>query len=568
MKILGIFGFSLLVNTVASVSYTQDWLRGDADAQGGHVHEGIQLAARDGFLGVGETLEGNPKKVLVKRADNNGNTVWATKVGQSSSSGTAYSAGYSIIQDDIDSSKVYVGAGLWNANGNKMEPAVMAMDATSGNVLWTWTASAYPGHGGVRSVIMDNGRVICTGYISNSQAGFVFVADEAQAVVWELDASGTLVKENILGSQIPQGAKIRKVPSGGFVVASTAWGVIGGQDVEVAGLVKLSNSLDLEWEETYGMQGGMTQVFDVLVDNNGDYLMGGHTTVGNGVVNWDYVALKVNGQTRSLEWRKTWGQPRGFNPQWIHDEMYGVDLDLAGNYLLLGGSGDEYAYSATNADGWSSDIWVSYLVVVDPQGNTLFQGVFGDKGGNSAGEYLSVDQQTGEVMIYVDADTIGGGYGFMKLSPDASNPSTPTTTSVPTPGPTTTTAAPTPGPTTTTAAPTPGPTTTTSAPTPGPTTTTTAPPTTTTDGGDSEECEDIWPTKRCQRRKDQGKCNKNFVAERCQLTCGLCGEGSEEEQCVDNWSQAKCQKKMEQDKCERDWVATNCLFTCGYCDDK
>merc|ERR1711884_922819 len=385
MKIVGIFGFSLVVNTVASVSYTQDWFRGDADAQGGHVHEGIQLAARDGFLGVGETLEGNPKKVLVKRADNNGNTVWATKVGQSSSSGTAYSAGYSIIQDDIDSSKVYVGAGLWNANGNKMEPAVM-----------------------------DNGRIICTGYISNSEPGFVFVADEAQAVVWELDASGTLVKENILGSQIPQGAKIRKVPSGGFVVASTAWGVIGGQDVEVAGLVKLSNSLDLEWEETYGMQGGMTQVFDVLVDNNGDYLMGGHTTVGNGVVNWDYVALKVNGQTRGLEWRKTWGQPRGFDPQWIHDEMYGVDLDLAGNYLLLGGSGDEYAYSATNADGWSSDIWVSYLVVVDPQGNTLFQGVFGDKGGNSAGEYLSVDQQTGEVMIYVDADTIGG-YGFMKL---------------------------------------------------------------------------------------------------------------------------------------------------------
>ena len=105
-----------------------------------------------------------------------------------------------------------------------------------------------------------------------------------------------------------------------------------------------------------------------------------------------------------------------FLSRWIHDEMYGVDLDLAGNYLLLGGSGDEYDYSATNADGWQSDIWVSYLVVVAPQGNTLFQGVFGDKGGNSAGEYLSVDQQTGEVMIYVDADTIGGGYGFMKVS--------------------------------------------------------------------------------------------------------------------------------------------------------
>ena len=56
-----------------------------------------------------------------------------------------------------------------------------------------------------------------------------------------------------------------------------------------------------------------------------------------------------------------------FIKRYIHDEMYGVQLDPSGNYLLLGGSGDEYAYSETNADGWSSDIWVSYLVVVDTE---------------------------------------------------------------------------------------------------------------------------------------------------------------------------------------------------------
>ena len=46
--------------------------------------------------------------------------------------------------------------------------------------------------------------------------------------------------------------------------------------------------------------------------------------------------------------------------------MYGVALNPVGNYLLLGGSGDEYSYSATDyARGWQSDVWVSYLVVVD-----------------------------------------------------------------------------------------------------------------------------------------------------------------------------------------------------------
>ena len=51
----------------------------------------------------------------------------------------------------------------------------------------------------------------------------------------------------------------------------------------------------------------------MLVDNDGNYLVVGHTTVGAGVVNWDYLALKVNSQTRQEVWRKTYGQPRGFD---------------------------------------------------------------------------------------------------------------------------------------------------------------------------------------------------------------------------------------------------------------
>ena len=54
--------------------------------------------------------------------------------------------------------------------------------------------------------------------------------------------------------------------------------------------------------------------------------------------------------------------------------MYGVALDPAGNYLLLGGSGDEYTYSATNSSSTipSSDTWVSYLVAVDTQVHSNF----------------------------------------------------------------------------------------------------------------------------------------------------------------------------------------------------
>ena len=52
--------------------------------------------------------------------------------------------------------------------------------------------------------------------------------------------------------------------------------------MNVVAVVKLSDNLDVEWSEMYGMAGGHSQMFDLLVDNEGNYLMGGHTTVGEG----------------------------------------------------------------------------------------------------------------------------------------------------------------------------------------------------------------------------------------------------------------------------------------------
>ena len=53
----------------------------------------------------------------------------------------------------------------------------------------------------------------------------------------------------------------------------------------------------------------------MLVDLDGNYLMGGHTTVGTNVVNWDYLALKVDRTSKQVMWRKTFGQPRNFDPR-------------------------------------------------------------------------------------------------------------------------------------------------------------------------------------------------------------------------------------------------------------
>ena len=166
-----------------------------------------------------------------------------------------------------------------------MKPAVLALDSTTGDVIWTKVIDSHPKHGGVRGVIVDGERIICTGYVNSPEPGFLFVADDSTPAVWELDLGGNLVKENILDIEgLGQGAKIRKDVSSGYVLASTAWGEFDEEELNVVAVVKLSDSLDVEWSEMYGMAGGHSQMFDMLVDNEGNYLMGGHTTVGQGIL--------------------------------------------------------------------------------------------------------------------------------------------------------------------------------------------------------------------------------------------------------------------------------------------
>ena len=50
----------------------------------------------------------------------------------------------------------------------------------------------------------------------------------------------------------------------------------------------------------------------VILDfSSGNYYLGGHTTAG--VTNWDFLGLKIDGNTKEQLWRKTYGQPRGFD---------------------------------------------------------------------------------------------------------------------------------------------------------------------------------------------------------------------------------------------------------------
>ena len=50
------------------------------------------------------------------------------------------------------------------------------------------------------------------------------------------------------------------------------------------------------------------------------------------------------------------------------------------------------------------------------QGNKLYEGIYGEKDANQAGEWMSMDPKTEDIMVFVDSDSIEGAMGFMKLS--------------------------------------------------------------------------------------------------------------------------------------------------------
>ena len=136
-----------------------------------------------------------------------------------------------------------------------------SLDVATGNVIWTKVLDSQPKHGGVRGLIIDGEKIICTGYVNSPSPGYQFVADGGKAAVWELTKTGNLVKEKILNiGGLGQGAKIRKDLSSGYIMTSTAWSTLGGAEVNAVALVKLSNDLSVEWSEMYGIAGGNSQV--------------------------------------------------------------------------------------------------------------------------------------------------------------------------------------------------------------------------------------------------------------------------------------------------------------------
>ena len=376
-----------------------------------HVHEGIQT--RDGgYLAIGQTDEAGGRAgtdLLVIKVDASGALEWRTVLGSADS----YEVGIAVLEVDD---------GYWAAGGLEegglQQSAIVKLDR-EGDVVWTRRYHA-DGSSALRGLDhAEDGHVVATGYRAGTEDGFVFVSEESVGTLLLLDAAGDALWDVDL--PVPQGTKVRTLGDGGFAVLSTAWTFADGEDVQNAALVRTDGDGAVVWSQTYGGADN-NQAFDFDLDPAGGFVLAGHTT-GFGAANWDCLMLRVDAEGELL-WHRRFGQPRGYDARYIHDECYGVRVDDRGGYVMVGGTGDEYDHSEDGHPAGRSDEWKSYALRVEPNGDLDWAQVYGDGAGegHNAAEFLSLTDDGG-YLLFNDTDSAGeaepNNFGFMKLAPPA-----------------------------------------------------------------------------------------------------------------------------------------------------
>ena len=401
----------------ASALYAVDppamqWHKGYGTSYGNHVHEGMQTSD-GGYIGIGQTWDSydDYPEMLVIKTYANGNKEWQKVIG------TTNQPDIGICIAEVSDGFI-CGGGLYDSTN--MKRALVKLNKTTGNIVSGWP-KYYSGSQGcaVRGIdILDDGSIVATGYKNSTEGagGFVFICDDGDGFIMKTDADGNVVWDK--GLSVPQGTKVRQI-STGFAICSTDWYFDGG-DHQDAVLIKTNSSGNETNKYHFGGTGG-EHCYDFDLTSDGGYILGGHTT-SYGSVNWDYYLVKVNSNGVE-QWHQTFGQPRGYNANYIHDEAYGVRQTPDGGYIIAGGSGDEYSYSACGHPAGCSDEWKAYLVKTDSSGNLLWQDVYPPTSvGNTAGEYLGLTSDGGYI-VFTDTDAFWGtvgaeAFGFMKIAPD------------------------------------------------------------------------------------------------------------------------------------------------------
>ncbi len=382
----------LLLANFAYCQPNQEWYtsyNGSEAESHGHF---IMNCSDGGFLQIGETgfLSNSSAKILVVKTDNTGALVWQKEF---------FTGGHNLGNSAYELNDGYLICGALN-----QDSALIKVEKNTGNTIFSKTYNN-GGNDAIEHIAETSNGFVAVGYVNAIDINNTFYT-EGEGYLTFIDTSGNKTNGININSYTSHAYRI-KAYNNELLVSGIS---LDSQDYN---LIKFDFSGTVIWNKVLG---GTNQdhCFGMDINDSGEIFLTGHTL--SGTQNWDTYTFKLDNNGNTI-WEKKTGNPRGFDPLYIHDEAWGVKATEDGGCILVAGSGDEYdSYTDCNSNG-CSDVWRVYLVKYDTNGNVEWQNTyFTDNSIDWAGEDIDLTNDGGAIVSVDD-----GTFGFLKIAPFSSS---------------------------------------------------------------------------------------------------------------------------------------------------
>ena len=249
-------------------------------------------------------------------------------------------------------------------------------------------------------LLLVNNQIFAVGY-TNSEDKYNNFYSEGESSLHILDLDGTIIKNIDIKSYMSHAYRIKSINNDIYIS-----GLPNG--AEDYALIKMNLSGDVIWSNVYGGSDS-DHCFAMDVNDKNEIFLSGHTT--SQTANWDTYTMKIDNNGNKL-WEVKKGNPRGFDENFIHDEVWGVAYTDDGGCIITAGTGDEYDEYSASCDNSSefSNQWKVYSIKFSSDGSIEWEGVYGIESEDWAGEDIDLSLD-GKPIMAVD----NGEFGFLKL---------------------------------------------------------------------------------------------------------------------------------------------------------
>ena len=378
-----------------SSDYNQNivWQNVFTEGNAGKVNRG--LVDSDGNIAV-VFMPDNQSRIH-KINGQNGELLWSKTINNT--------VGFGITEINDNNRVDYIVSG---GSGNTQERWMARLNGDDGSIIWNQDYNSSGNSSmfdGVRSTIVGNdGYIYGAGFIGGDESDTIFIVYGGNAMTIKVNPSNGQEVWTAINSQTEYAVSIVEASNGNLYYGSTNY------EGELT-LTKLNNNGNELWtRDLLGTEAIIPADLDIL---NDIIYYGGHRARDGSGEPFDFSSIKIDLEA-NVHWDKHYANPRGYDLEYIRNELYGIKVSDEGVYLF-GGTGDENeSYSVVNPPFESSDIWNGWVLFTDFDGNIIRSDVFCHENVNTATEYGDLTENG--YVIFNDTDAFGDTeVGIMKV---------------------------------------------------------------------------------------------------------------------------------------------------------